>query len=631
MLNPLIYQTARKDSPVDDAQKKSGPFITGTTAQKIVPEILPEDPNDQKNFDAWGFHDTSFRVNPRGHAELTGQRYELCGSELPNLLPWIRRTVGIDVASQDFRASNYPPSIPAPSCDLKFLDEVHNLLGKSDVSQDPEVRLRHGHGHTQEEIYAIRYGRLPRVPDIVLYPRTEDQVSRIVEMALRHDVCLIPYGGGTNVTEALRCPEGEERTIASVDLRHLNRILWIDPVNYTACIQAGAVGRHIARQLARYGFALGHEPDSVEFSTLGGWIATHASGMKKNKYGNIEDIVLDLTAVTSRGVLTRSSASPRESVGCDPRKWLLGSEGSLGIITSAVVKLSPLPEVQCYGSILFPNFERGVAFMYELACRRVLPASVRLVDNLQFHFSQALKPETASRRSWRSRLERFYVTSLRGFDPQQLVACTLVFEGTRREVAAQEAFVYRIARRFGGMKAGAENGRKGYQLTFGIAYIRDFIMNHYILAESFETSVPWSQVLSLCENVKRRVAREHAKRKLSGKPVITCRVTQIYPTGACVYFYFAYYYKDVDNPSEVYSEIEHAARNEILRSGGSLSHHHGIGKLRSDFLPQIMSPEALEWKRRLKEAVDPHNVFGCHNQIAPTASHAAIESQRRTA
>ncbi len=348
-------------------------------------------------------------------------------------------------------------------------------------------------------------------------------------------------------------------------------------------------------------------------------MATHASGMKKNRYGNIEELVLDVNAATPRGLISRSAVAPRESVGADPRRWMLGSEGTLGIITSAAVKLFPLPEVQRYGSIVFPSFAAGVAFMYELTREGSPPASVRLVDNMQFQFGQALKPRAEGWRALRSKAERWYVTRVRGFDPDSMVACTLVFEGNAGDVRAEEKSVYRIASRHGGMKAGSENGERGYQLTFGIAYIRDFVMNYYILGESFETSVPWSQVASLCENVKRRLRDEHEHRGLPGKPFVTCRITQVYETGVCVYFYFAYYHKGVDRPSEVYAEMERAARDEILRSGGSLSHHHGVGKLRQGFLPEIMSSAALEWTQVMKRAIDPQNIFGCANQQPPTA------------
>jgi alkyldihydroxyacetonephosphate synthase len=393
----------------------------------------------------------------------------------------------------------------------------------------------------------------------------------------------------------------------------MNRILWIDPENRMACIEAGAVGREIVETLEQHGFTMGHEPDSIEFSTLGGWIATHASGMKKNRYGNIEDLVLDVCAVTVDGLMTRSSVSPRESVGVDLRRWLYGSEGNLGIVTHATVKLFPLPEVQHYESVVFRSFEEGFAFLYELAQQGAPPASVRLVDNLQFQFSRALKPSSVGLKRLKGRFEKFYVTRVKGFDPDKMVACTLLFEGSRVEVTAQEAALFRIARKHGGLRAGVENGKRGYELTFAIAYIRDFMMDHYLLAESFETSVSWSQALALCENVKRRIREEHAARSLPGVPFISCRVTQLYDTGVCVYFYFAYYYEGIDRPSEVFTEMERAARDEVLSSGGSLSHHHGIGKLREEFLPEIMSAPMLEWSRRIKNAVDPQNVFGSAN------------------
>jgi alkyldihydroxyacetonephosphate synthase len=207
-----------------------------------------------------------------------------------------------------------------------------------------------------------------------------------------------------------------------------------------------------------------------------------------------------------------------------------------------------------------------------------------------------------------------------------MVACTLVYEGSRGEVASQSEAVRRLAARHGGMRAGAENGQRGYQLTFGIAYLRDFVMKHYVLGESFETSVPWSQVLSLCTNVKRRLHDEYAHRKLPGRPFVTCRVTQVYQTGVCVYFYFGFYHRGLPHPAQLYGELERCARDEILKSGGSLSHHHGVGKIRQGFLPRIMSGAALEWSQEVKRAIDPSNIFGIANQAIETRT-AALRSE----
>jgi len=581
--------------------------------RRICPEPPRRRPEARARLDGWGFADSRFRAHANGAVELSGDRYDLAGTELPDLLPWMSRTIGVRLDPRDANPSQYPPSIPAPRENPGFLGELRKFLADDAICDDPESRLRHGHGHTQEEIYAIKHGQLARVPDLVVYPNGVAQVEALVVAALEHGACLIPYGGGTNVTQALLCPADEERLIASVDLSRMNRILWIDRENRMACIEAGAVGREIVETLEQHGFTMGHEPDSIEFSTLGGWIATHAGGMKKNRYGNIEDLVLDVSAATAAGLMTRSSTAPRESVGVDLRRWLYGSEGNLGIVTHATVKLFPLPEVQHYQSVVFRRFEEGFAFLYELEQQGTPPASVRLADNLQFQLSRTLKPASVGLKRLMGEFEKFYVTRIRKFDPDEMVACTLVFEGSREEVAAQESTLFRIARKHGGLKGGAENGKRGYELTFAIAYIRDFVMDYYLLAESFETSVPWSQTLALCENVKRRVREEYAARSLPGVPFISCRITQLYETGVCVYFYLAYHYEGVERPSEVFAELECAARDEVLRSGGSLSHHHGIGKLREEFLPEIMSAPMLEWSRRIKRAVDPHNIFGSAN------------------
>ena len=588
--------------------------VTTPNGSRIYPEPLPPKAEDVESLDVWGFEDTRFSVNPNGHAVLLGHRYELSGQELPRLLPWVRDVLGIELDPRDVHESSYPTSIAPPRENAPFRTEISQFLSDGQITDAGRLRLRHGHGHSQDEMFAIKHERLERIPDLVVFPESDEQVAQLIAAAKRHDVVLIPFGGGTNVTGALRCDADEERMIVSVDMHRMGSVVWIDRANQMACIRAGAVGRNINAQLAAQGLTMGHDPDSVEFSTLGGWIATNASGMKKNKYGNIEDLVLDVTVATANGKLERATCVPRESIGSDLRRLLFGSEGTLGIITSAIVKVFPLPEVETYGSVVFPTLADGIAFMRELARESTPPSSVRLVDNAQFKFGMALKTADTGLKIWKSRLEQFVVVNLKGFKPDQMVVCTLVFEGTRRDVARQQSEVYRLAKKHGGMQAGAENGRRGYQLTYSIAYIRDFLMDFYIIAESFETSAAWSDVFPLISNVKKRLEAEYAARRLPGKVFVTARVTQVYQTGAAIYFYFGFYYKGVPHPSQVYNELEAIAREEILRSGGSLSHHHGVGKVRRSFLPEVMSPAALEWKRELKHSLDPANIFGSGNQ-----------------
>jgi alkyldihydroxyacetonephosphate synthase len=328
-------------------------------------------------------------------------------------------------------------------------------------------------------------------------------------------------------------------------------------------------------------------------------------------------------------VLERPVAVPRESVGSsDPRRWIFGSEGCLGIVTRAVVRIHPLPEVQEFGSVVFPDFESGFHFLYALQSSGRVPASVRLVDNTQFQLSQMLKPRSEGLKKWKGRLEKLFITRVKGFDVDRMSACTVVFEGSRDEVEAEKKTTWALARRHGGVLGGSENGRRGYQLTYGIAYIRDWILDHWLLAESFETSVSWSQALTLYDNVKRRLEQEHAAHGLPGKAFVTGRITQLYPTGVCIYFYYAFYFKGVERPSEVYGEIEHAARDEVLRSGGSLSHHHGVGKIRQPFLSRVASPGILAWGREIKRAVDATNVFGAGNQLFGLDADAGSDDTR---
>ena len=593
---------------------------------RIYPGPPKHDPRDSMSTQSWGFQDTTFAVDETGAITVTGDRYPgLSGERLPDLLPWFRKVIGIDFPLEPGTITYKLPPVPEPQPAGAFVEEISRSLSTDQITTDPAVRLRHGHGHTVSEINAVRTNGFSRVPDYVVYPRDEDQVAVIIHAAAHSGVVLMPYGGGTNVTEALRCLPYEKRPIVSVDMSRMDRIEWIDPVNRMAKIQAGAAGRLIQAELAEHGFTMGHEPDSVEFSTLGGWIATNASGMKKNKYGNIEDILLDVTVVSTAGKLERSQIAPRESIGLDPKLWVIGSEGSLGIITSAVVKLFPLPQERRYGSVVFKKFEHGLAFMYDLAQKEVYPASVRLVDNLQFQFGQVLKPRSKGAKKVKSRIEKWLVTGPLGFNPDEMVAATLVFEGSKEEVERQEKLVYDLAKKHKGFKGGAENGKRGYLLTFGIAYIRDFVLQHNILGESFETSVPWSQAQELVDRVKRAIYEAHDERKLPGRPFVSCRVTQIYETGCCIYFYMAFYARGVADAVGAYHEIESAARREVIAAGGSISHHHGVGKLRLPFVNDIMSPAMQTWRDRMKAALDPQGVFAAQ---LPLESHDASHDER---
>ncbi|KAK3596239.1 hypothetical protein CHS0354_030884 [Potamilus streckersoni] len=577
------------------------------------PPTIPKRRQELLKWNGWGYSDSKFIVNKDKHVEFTGERYQLSGHTMPQLRDWMMNTIGINLdhrtpAQPSFTAADTPTPIKNESF---IMDMRRTGISLSDDCQD---RLFRAHGHTLHEIFVLREGRFDRIPDLVIWPTCHNDVVKIVELACRHNVVIIPFGGGTSVSSALECPANETRMIVSLDTSQMNKILWVDDKNMTAHCEAGIIGQDLERWLAKKGFCTGHEPDSMEFSSLGGWVATRASGMKKNIYGNIEDLIVHIKFVTPLGVMEKNCQVPRISSGPDIHHFMMGSEGILGVVTEVTMKIRPLPECKKYGSIVFPDFESGVKCLREIAKQRCAPASIRLMDNEQFQFGHALKPESGTIfSSFVDGLKKFYITKIKGFDPHTLAVATLLFEGKKQEVAAMEKRVYEIASKFGGLAAGAENGERGYMLTFVIAYLRDLGFDYYIVAESFETSVPWDRCLELCKNVKDRLHRECKERGIQFPPYITCRVTQTYDAGACVYFYFGFNYRGISNPVQVYEDIENCAREEILANGGSISHHHGVGKIRKRYLRQTVGDVGLGTLRAIKEYLDPHNIFGANN------------------
>lgn len=577
---------------------------------KQVHSVIPKNRQDLLKWNGWGYKDSKFIVED-GIITFTGNRYAIGKLSLPYFTKWVEDKFDIDLYHGRIdKPLPEPNDFPSPVVDAVFLDELHRL--DISFSVDGLDRLIRSHGHTLRDIFVLREGTFERIPDVVAWPESHDAVVRLVQLAQKHDVAIIPFGGGTNVTGAVCCPAEEPRTILSLDTSQMNRILWVDQENMVACCESGIVGQDLERELHQKGFTSGHEPDSYEFSSLGGWVATRASGMKKNAYGNIEDLVVHMRMVTAAGVLEKSCQVPRMSCGPDFNHIILGSEGTLGVITEVTIKVRPLPQCRKFGSVAFPNFESGLQCMHEVAKQRCQPASIRLMDNEQFKLGQTLRPVPGYFGLLLEGLKKIYVMKIKRFDVNQMCVMTLVFEGDTNNVEIQEKRIYDIAARCGGIPAGEANGERGYMLTFVIAYIRDLALEYDIVAESFETSVAWDRTLSLCYNVKHRLKRECEAAGIKHY-MISYRVTQTYDVGSCVYFYFGFKWNGVGNPLTTYEHLEELARDEILASGGSLSHHHGIGKLRQRWLPSQVSKLGIELYRATKRQLDPKNIFANGN------------------
>lgn len=364
--------------------------------------------------------------------------------------------------------------------------------------------------------------------------------------------------------------------------------------------------------------------------------------MKRARYGNIEDMVLEVRLITPGGAIWQRHGDPkaqaetaigRASTNIGLPAMVLGSEGCLGVITSAVVRVRPLPQVVEYQSVVFPDWDRGASWMREVARMPagLRPASCRLMDQNQLQLAQALKQGSEEISAWQSLRNSLKDAFLhwKGISLEDAAAVTLVFEGHRAEVNLQKKEISKLVSMAGGLWGGASAGSAGYTLTFAIAYLRDFGLDYRILSESLETMVPWSTIHEVWPAVKMAVQREHRQLRLPGKPFMSCRMTQLYDEGGVLYMYLAICTTGLEAQSALaaFESLEHAARCAILNAGGCLSHHHGVGKLRASLLPETQSLVLTQALRNFKMALDPSNVLAARNGTWCTTALEGSDSQ----
>ncbi len=477
----------------EPSQKQVNPLFS---SQLITGSCKRSNVDGVESFGAWGFEDSRFVLNTMADGSnvviMKGDRYSISGKPLPRLVGFIEKELSmkIDPTNDTLQGLEFclPEGKLTSEDAVRILTAIDNDVTRlSTLARD---RARHGTGHTQDDIYSLRSGSFrTRLPDAVVWPRSVSEVQALTSLATTFNWCIIPFGGGTNVTHSTHCPSStiDPRLMVSVDLKLMNNVLWVNEEDGLAHVEAGITGRDLIERIKRLGFTIGHEPDSYEFSTLGGWIATKASGMKQNKYGNIEDIVKEVSVVSAKGIMSHKHKAKkvsfgRSSVGIEPKSLMLGSEGCLGVITSAVIKIWPLAEEISHESVLFPSFDVGLRFVKDLSNQRMLkPASVRLLDNEQFRLGQAMAGEQSSLESFKSYISKkmgFYLGNL----SEKTVACaTITFEGSATEVQFQKKIICELSAAHGGILAGSRVSKSGYDLTFAIAYLRDFAMNYNIL------------------------------------------------------------------------------------------------------------------------------------------------------
>jgi alkyldihydroxyacetonephosphate synthase len=524
-------------------------------------------------------------------------------ADKPALWPWIANKLGVvstapTAAPVDLASIQMPPTRVSP----ELLAELHQVLKPEQVTVDPLERLLHTYGKSFPDLFRVRNAIVTRAPDVVVFPDSHEQVEALVQLAQRRDLCLIPCGGGTNIVGGINPSAEEARLVLTLSLRNMNRLISLDTESRTATIQAGALGPKLEADLAERGHSLGHYPDSFEYSTLGGWLATRSAGMQSDAYGRIEDMVVSLKMATPPGTIV-TKAVPASSVGPDLNRLMIGSEGVLGVITEATMRVHKTPVAKDYRGFLFRRFEEGVRAIQECLDRGFAPSMIRLQDSGESELAFNMKSPSHGVEGWIQSRVKGWLKSRGYVEP-----CILIigFEGETKPVAATRRGALQIVKRHGGFPLGKSVGKTWSKDKFNIPYLRDYIMDYGCMADVAETSTLWSNVLPLYAGtvaaIKARFGRE------DGTGYIGCHISHTYETGACLYFTFAAR-QPKGRELEHYYEYKRLITDTIISLGGTLSHHHAVGIEHLSWVAQELSPAALAALRALKTALDPQHIL----------------------
>jgi alkyldihydroxyacetonephosphate synthase len=429
-------------------------------------------------------------------------------------------------------------------------------------SATPLDRAAHSYGKSSRDVLRAFRREYPHPPDVVAFPRSEAEVLAILDWCAVADAAVIPYGGGSSVVGGVEPDVGERyRAAVSLDLSRLDRVLEVDRTSRAARIQAGVLGPALEEQLRPHGLTLRHFPQSFEFSSLGGWIATRSGGHYATLYTHIDDFVESLRVVTPAGVI-ESRRLPGSGAGPSPDRLFIGSEGVLGVITEAWMRLQDRPRFRASAAVSFDDFARGAEAARAIAQAGLYPANCRLLD----------AGEAANAGAGAGR-EAVLLVAFESADhaPDAWMARALECAADHGGRVPPEAGRTRMA------EAGAREGAAGaWRKSFLDApYLRDALVAMGIISETFETAVTWDRFPALHAGVL--AATEDALREVCGAGQVTCRFTHVYPDGPAPYYTVVAPGRR-DGELEQWAAIKRAASDAILRLGGTITHHHAVGR-----------------------------------------------------
>jgi alkyldihydroxyacetonephosphate synthase len=494
-----------------------------------------------------------------------------------------------------------------------FLSDLRREIRSDQICDSRRERLIHAYGKGFRDLFRMRQGMAEGAPDLVIYPENENDVLMTLRAAARHDVVVIPFGGGSNIAGCLERSE-RSRMAVSLDMRRMRHVLEVDADSCTARIEAGAFGPDLEEQLNGYGLTLGHFPDSFLHSTLGGWIATRSAGMQSDKYGKIEDMVIALRMVTPAGVLATRTV-PKSSNGIDVNHLCIGSEGTLGVITEATMQVHPRANSHRTHAYLFPEFEAGIEAMHECVRKECVPSMLRLSDSDKTALSLAFKPPSSQLSQAASKVMKGYLR-VKGFDFARTCLMLTTFEGSKSGAIRQHGEVSAIYRRFGGVDLGPSSGKSFESTKYDFPHIRDFLLDRSITSDVSETSTVWSNLVPLYRATT--TALRAAIVESGVKPWVGCHISHTYQCGASLYLTFAFKQQD-GNEMPQYLHAKRAVQQSFIDCGATLSHHHAVGTEHLPWLTDDISPLGITAIAAIKAGLDPDNVMN-PGRLRPSAA-----------
>ena len=467
-------------------------------------------------------------------------------------------------------------------------------------SATPLDRLNHSAGKSFADCARMWLRQPPPAPDWVVYPDNEQDVVDVLDWAVRHNVAVIPYGGGSSVCGGVEVAVGSGYAAAiSLDMERMHRVLEVDPVSRAARVQAGALGPELAAQLKVHGLALRHFPQSYEFSTLGGWIVTRAGGHYAMQYTHIDDFVECTRLVTPQGVM-QTRRLPGSGAGPAPDRLVLGSEGSLGVLTEAWVRLQVPPVFRASASVKFDDYGAAAQCLRALSQSGLNPSNCRLLDAME--------------------------TVVSGVGDGSCAVLVLGFESDDHPLHAWMARALALVDSYGGRYdaaavARSQEGPGSQEHRIGTAgawrdaflrmpYWRDPMVGQGAIMDTVETAITWERFADFYRDVRAELAAV-IERTTGMEAMVSCRITHVYPDGVAPYFTFACGTRDgsVASALAAWRDIKQAANAVLVAHGGTITHHHAVGRDHRSGYDREVDPLFRAMLASAKHTVDPQAVM----------------------